>query len=88
MIAILVGILKSLILLVPAVICLARPDLIQWMVIDAGRKRGLGREWQETVLAEECTWGVRLCGAVLLLLGWAENKVEGQQEQDETPGYS
>lgn len=68
MIAIALGVLKTLILLVPAVVCLARPDRVQWMVIDAGRKRGLGREWQESVLAEECAIGIRLCGGVLLAL--------------------
>lgn len=68
MIEIVVGLVKTLVLLVPAVVCLASPKTVQWTVVDLGRRRGLGRQWQETVLTAECAVAIRLCGGVLLVM--------------------
>lgn len=68
MIDIVIAVVKTLVLLVPAVVCLASPRTVQWKVADMGRNRGFGREWQETVLTDECAIAIRLCGGVLLVM--------------------
>ncbi len=68
MISIALGVVKTLVLLVPAVVCLASPETVQRMALQAGRKHGLSRPWQEGLLTVDFLWSIRLCGGILLFL--------------------
>jgi hypothetical protein len=65
-IAIAFGLVKTLVLLVPALICLVRPETVREMALEARRRHGLDRSWQDGMLTEDFLVSIRLCGGVLL----------------------
>jgi hypothetical protein len=61
-------VVKGLMLLVPALTCLARPDTVQDLALAASRKWGLDDSWREAMLADEFVWVIRACGLMLVLM--------------------
>jgi hypothetical protein len=68
MMAIALDVLRLLVLLVPAVVCLAWPEAIRERAVAASRRRGLRDAWHQALLGPELVWSIRLTGGVLLVL--------------------
>ncbi|HEY8371050.1 MAG TPA: hypothetical protein VIM86_17245 [Thermodesulfobacteriota bacterium] len=66
MIAIAFGLVKLLVLLVPGVICLASPESVRNVALEARRRYGLDRSWQDRIFTEDFLVSIRLFGVVLL----------------------
>lgn len=62
------GVVKTLVLLVPGVTCLAWPQTVQRMALEVSRNWGLGNQWQDSLLASEFLWAIRLCGLMLVVM--------------------
>ncbi len=62
------GVANTLVLLVPGVACLTRPQAIQRMALERSRTWGRGNPWRYWMLTREFIWLIQLCGGMLVFM--------------------